>query len=304
MIIQDVRNILMVSRWGSINKAAEQIPMTQPALSRCIQKVEREFRVSLFHRKQGSLIALTKEGEAFVRMGEKMLEAYGEFEQTLERGEDRHTIRLGLPPQMSYSTSELILREMYERCPQCRLYLHPLQNELLKAGLEDGSLDCAVLREVGREKVEERFHFVPLTQNSIMLALRKGSRAGEKAREVPGQPWKVLSLEHLWGEKFVANLPGSNSRKYSECVLEKAGISGELIPMANLNNRMDMVRRGEANCLVLAGLATLPQYAGLDFFALPPEQTVIVMTGIACRKGQEKKRYFKLLCECMKEVYL
>ena len=41
MTIQDIQNILMVSRCGSINKAAEQIPMTQPALSRCIQKVER-----------------------------------------------------------------------------------------------------------------------------------------------------------------------------------------------------------------------------------------------------------------------
>ena len=86
MTIQDIQNILMVNRWGSINKAAEQIPMTQPALSRCLQKVERELRVHLFQRKQGSQISLTKEGEAFMRMGEKVMEIYSDFERTMERG--------------------------------------------------------------------------------------------------------------------------------------------------------------------------------------------------------------------------
>lgn len=304
MTIQDIQNILTVSRWGSINKAAEQIPMTQPALSRCIQKVEREFQVHLFRRKQGSQLSLTKEGEAFIHMGEKMLEAYGEFERTVERERagDHFSIHLGLPPQMSYSISEALLQGMHEKAPQCRVYLHPLRNDLLETGLENGSLDFAILRRVESKEMEDRFHFAPVNRGSIELALRSGSRAGEKAYPGTESALEILDLTHLRGERFVANLPGSNSWDYSRQILEKAGIPVNLIEMANFNNRMDMVRRGEANCLVLPGISLLSHYSQLNFYALPQEQTVTVVTGLACKKGQEKKRYFQLLLSCLQEA--
>ncbi len=301
MTIQDVRNILMVSRCGSINKAAGQIPMTQPALSRCIQKVERELQVHLFHRKQGGQISLTKEGEVFLRMGEKMLEAYGDFERFLEQERDRQTIHLGLPPQMSYSISEGLLQGMYTRSPQHRLVLHPLRNDQLIAGLEDGSLDYAILRQGESEEVPAQFHFALIKENPIYLALRSGSCAGKMAEEEPDTGRKTLDLKHLRGEKFVANLPGSNSRQYSECILEKAGIPVHLMEMANFNNRMDMVRRGEANCLVI--FSPSDRYADLTFYDLPREQSYTVLTNLACKKGREGKRYFQMLLSCLEDIF-
>ena len=299
MTIQDVRNILMVSRCGSINKAAEQIPMTQPALSRCIQKVEREFQVHLFRRRQGSQLSFTKEGEAFLRMGEKMLEAYGDFERFLER--DQQTIHLGLPPQMSYTVSERLLQGMYERCPQCRIVLHPLRNDQLITGLEDGSLDYTILRQQETEEVPEQVHFTLIRRNPIRLALRSGSPAGKMAREEPGSGRRVLDLRYLKGESFVANLPGSNSRQYSEYILSKAGLPLNLLEMANFNNRIDMVRRGEANCLVI--FSRPEQYADINFYDLTEEQAYTVLTGLACRRGQEGKRDFRLLLSCLQEIF-
>lgn len=300
MTIQDIQNILMVSRCGGINKAAGQIPMTQPALSRCIQKVERELQVPLFRRKQGGQISLTKEGEAFLQMGERVLEAYGSFRRTLERGSDPFTIHLGLPPQMGYGSSEKLLRDMYERSPQYRICLHSLPNEQLIAGLKSGDLDCAIFRLEEGEEPDGQLHFEVLRVNAVRLMLRNGSRAGEMAYEVPGSTGKVLDLSCLRGEKFVANLPGSNSRSYSERILNKAGIPLNFMEMANFNNRIDMVRRGEASCLAICDAG---RYPDLAFYDLLPEQSHKILSCLACRRGHEKEQYFRLLLSSLKEVY-
>lgn len=77
----------IVANQLSFTKAAEQIFLSQPAVSKTIRKLEEDFKITLFIRKRSS-IELTNDGKAFLVYTNKILETYSEMEnQFLHRNE-------------------------------------------------------------------------------------------------------------------------------------------------------------------------------------------------------------------------
>lgn len=65
MTIQQLKYIITVAETGSITEAAKKLYISQPSLSNAIKDIEKETKLTVFHRsRQG--IALTKEGLEFL----------------------------------------------------------------------------------------------------------------------------------------------------------------------------------------------------------------------------------------------
>ena len=64
---------------GSINKAAEEIHVAQPNLSRVIKELEADLGITIFQRSAHGMI-LTPEGEEFVGRARKILEQVDDME--------------------------------------------------------------------------------------------------------------------------------------------------------------------------------------------------------------------------------
>ena len=78
--IVQVRYVLEVARCLNISHAAKHLFVTQSALSQQIARLESELGYLLFQREVHGL-RLTKEGEAFCRAAEPVLEGWTEFSQ-------------------------------------------------------------------------------------------------------------------------------------------------------------------------------------------------------------------------------
>ena len=61
-----IRDFLTIVERGSLRAAARQLEVTQPAMTRSIQELERELGVVLFERK-GTGVQLTPMGSVFLR---------------------------------------------------------------------------------------------------------------------------------------------------------------------------------------------------------------------------------------------
>ena len=70
MNMNDIQYIAEIARQGSINKAAKELFVSQPSLSKCIHKIEKEFDIEIFRRSKGSTVKLTEDGGYFVEMAE------------------------------------------------------------------------------------------------------------------------------------------------------------------------------------------------------------------------------------------
>lgn len=75
MNMTSIRYIIEVAKWGTINKAARNLHISQPALSREIKKTEDEIGVMIFSRTTNG-INVTPQGREFICLAEKLYEYY------------------------------------------------------------------------------------------------------------------------------------------------------------------------------------------------------------------------------------
>lgn len=68
------------ARCGTLLRAAEELHITQPTLSRSMRKLEEELGVSLFHR-ENSKLALNETGRVAAEYAEKVLDAHRDLEE-------------------------------------------------------------------------------------------------------------------------------------------------------------------------------------------------------------------------------
>lgn len=81
MTQSEITAFLAIIQCGSFSSAAEHLYITQPALSRRIQALEKKVGYKLFERSRGFRnAALTEQGRVFVGIAEKMLDLLSETE--------------------------------------------------------------------------------------------------------------------------------------------------------------------------------------------------------------------------------
>lgn len=140
MDLRTLRNFVTVAHEENITRAAAQLFITQPALSRQMQQLENELRVRLFERSVRHS-TLTAEGRLFLRRAEEMLALMEKTREELSSTALKGTLSLGMG---EFATGEWLARAVTEF-----LTLHPGVNctlfegnstsvkELLQAGLLD-----------------------------------------------------------------------------------------------------------------------------------------------------------------------
>lgn len=96
-----LEQLIAFSRQGTLSGAAEELHISQPALSQSMKKLEESLGVSLFERSKNK-IALNENGIMAVQLGEKLLEQSREMEERLRLFDrSRRTLCGGLRPGAS-----------------------------------------------------------------------------------------------------------------------------------------------------------------------------------------------------------
>ncbi|MBQ8093990.1 MAG: LysR family transcriptional regulator [Clostridia bacterium] len=86
MNLMHLKYAVSIADYGSINKAAEEIHVAQPNLSRIIKELESDLGISIFRRSSRGM-ELTPDGENFIRMAKRILEQVDEMEQMYKNGQ-------------------------------------------------------------------------------------------------------------------------------------------------------------------------------------------------------------------------
>ncbi|HXZ39201.1 MAG TPA: LysR substrate-binding domain-containing protein [Terriglobales bacterium] len=188
MELRHVRYFLAVAESLNFSKAAQQLHIAQPPLSRQIRQLEDELGVELFVRTRRG-VQLTKAGRAFLDEGRKLVVQAGhatEAARHAQKGESG-IVRIGIASGLGGLVAKVVA-EHCRRFPginiECKDVFSGLQNEILeKCEIDVGflrppvnqvKLDCELLFE------EE---FVVVLPKSHRLAKRKFLKLKEVADE-------------------------------------------------------------------------------------------------------------------------
>ena len=126
-------------------RAAERLNMTQPPLSRQVQKLERAVGVRLLER-DNRRVVLTEAGQAFLTEARRLLalvETAGDLARRVDRGA-AGTLRLGFTAVSAIRTLGPFLRRMSEELPGVDVILHERVTPAQVDGLLRGELDLGL----------------------------------------------------------------------------------------------------------------------------------------------------------------
>ena len=88
--------LLTICERGSFTKAAEELSLTQPAVSHHIRQLETELGMRIFYRKRGEIL-LTQEGKILVKYAKRIMGLYEKMHRDLTAAaRQMTTLRVGV----------------------------------------------------------------------------------------------------------------------------------------------------------------------------------------------------------------
>ena len=304
MTIQDITNILTVIKEKSVNKAAAVLYTSQPALSKCIKRVEQEYGIMLFERSKGASLALTDAGRHFEEMAETVLKAQTRFEDQLQqiRVQSDKTIQFAVTMQRAQTLSGPIMRYVYENYPDYRVNIKTYPSRELLEVLLSGVADMVLMVDGRYEKAG--VYSQEIARSKEYIYLRNGSEAGRKAAIEAGRSFPVLSLHELDGETFVCNKKGSSSRYNLEKLLERNAVRGHIIDEPNHALRIAKVDSGYASAIVPDEV--VQDTVLLDpsrIYSIPHDEQAYTGRYLVCRENFKDDIRYRIVLEALKQQF-
>ena len=161
MTIQQLKYIITVAETGSITEAAKKLYISQPSLSNAIKDIEKETKLTVFHRsRQG--IALTKEGLEFLGYARSVVQQMELLENRFVSNEPAK-LRFGVSTQHYTFTSNAFV-ELVERFGQERyeFILNETQTIQIMEDVKNRFSDLGILfssngnKAIIRKELEDR----------------------------------------------------------------------------------------------------------------------------------------------------
>lgn len=146
MDIDTLQAFAAVADHGSFSRAAEQLHLTQPAVSKRVAALEHELAARLFDR-IGRNVVLTEAGRALLPGARRILGEIGELRQVVDNlaVEVRGRLSLATSHHIGLHRLPPVLRAYTARYPQVELDLHFMDSEAACAAVEHGELELAVV---------------------------------------------------------------------------------------------------------------------------------------------------------------
>lgn len=137
--------VITVARLGSFTKAAQELDLSQPALSRQVMGLERSLGVKLFER-VGRAVRLTSGGEELVSRAGPLLEELSRVTSNLStnNGTSAGRVRLGASESVAVNALPSILRPYLMANRRLNFRLICRTSDRLPEMVANGELDVAV----------------------------------------------------------------------------------------------------------------------------------------------------------------
>jgi DNA-binding transcriptional LysR family regulator len=289
--IGDIEAFIEVAETNSFANAASNLNLSQPALSRRIQKLEYELGTSLFDRTTRS-VQLSYSGRNFLERAKSIIEAIQTATKTLN---EKYTF----PSIVKIAAVNTALKNIIfptiklfkEQNPNSKIQIIEKSANYVVDSVLGGECDFAInfmgLQEPGIE-------FEPLFEEEYVVVFPKGDELEKKRK---------IKISDIKGRDFIAVWKGSGSRIYFEDALAKHKETLEwTYEVRHVPNALEMVEQGMGITLA-PRLAISKQYKGLSFRTLIDPKVSRVM-GLIKRSGRNLTFDSQQLYDLLKQRYL
>ncbi len=170
---------LSVAEKLSFSKAAEDLFISQPAVTRHIKELETKLDTTLFERK-GNKIYLTEAGKITYRYFREIKQQYRELEFDLGQLNDtfQGNLRIGASSTISQYVIPKVLAAFHKRFPRIELFVFNGNSFEMENKLQENEIDLALVENESSQANIRYIDFlddeiIPVTGSSSVYARRK-----------------------------------------------------------------------------------------------------------------------------------
>ncbi|CAH1203639.1 HTH-type transcriptional regulator GltR [Paenibacillus plantiphilus] len=236
MNLENIEAFVYINHYGSFNKAAEVLYLSQPSVTARIQSLERELNCKLFDR-LGKGIQITEEGKRFLPYAQQILMTYQKGKLHITQNKSLpEELRIGCTASVSnYTIPELIPR-LKQKFPNIHYKLLTGTTDDIIGKVVNKEVDIGFVRNVNHPNLQS----IKFYEDPICLYVYEGhpflTEDNLSIEDIAAQPlvfFECGALDWLRVHRIFGSLDRppniqfltDNSETAKKLVLQKAGIS-------------------------------------------------------------------------------
>ena len=272
---------------GGFTRAAEELHLTQPAISDQVRKLEEEYDLLLFnrHKKQ---VSLTPQGEKLLEITRRLFDSE---QQALELLSESRALRAGTLRIVADSAHHLlhILARFRERHPGVKISVRAGNTDSVLAALHGYEADIGVLGDL------------PESRDIEALQLNSTPITAFVARTHPLARRAALSFAELKDLPLVLREEGSKTRRKLEDAARAAGVA--LIPAIEAEGR-EAVREIVASGAGIGFVSAAEVGADARRVAIPGEgaEAMVMDEALVCLRDRRGGKLVQAFFDIAREM--
>lgn len=240
MELDQLRYFLRVAERGNYTRAAEELGISQPALSRSVQKLEDELGQPVFERRTRS-VSLTDAGTLLQSRARQVLMILEDTKAEITDDGQSGRLRIGAIPTIAPYFLPDVLQRFSSRFPRAKLIVQENTTDVLLKGCTQGELDLAIVALPVPAKYLETEE---LFEEELLLVLPPGHPLVEKNRirlsDVEPFPFVLLDEAHCLSENITSFC---RQRSFHPVTVERTSQLAMVQELVSLSHGVSMIPR-------------------------------------------------------------
>ncbi len=200
--LPQLAHFVAVAKAGNFTAAAAEIGISQPALSRSVQKLERVIGEPLFER-QPRGVKLTELGSFFLVRANQIRDLIEDTFAELDEASNRGQIRLAVIPTIAPYLLPSVLRKFGRDHPEIKFQVQEDTTQNILRLCKDGDIDLAI---VALPITEKYLEVEALFEEELILVVPKGHSLETKKRirlaDIQDYPFITLDRQHCLSDNI------------------------------------------------------------------------------------------------------
>ena len=271
MTLNQLEYFCAVCRYHSISKAAEELFVSQPAISVAIRDLENEFHLRLLNHAKNK-ISPTQEGIEFYKRAEIILgqtqDMYSDFSQL---SLTMKPVRIAIPPLMSTVFFPRMIDAFHEIYSDVPVQLYEYGSVRARALLDSGALDMALVNMDFYNL--ENYNSQILMEDSLEYCVSRNHRYASKEN---------ITLDMMKDERIILLNTDSVQTKLLKSKFNALGFKPNIILYCSqLYTTLNFLRGGDCGAFLYSSLAVNPR----DFVKIPLASKTYTNFGFIWKTG-------------------
>lgn len=284
MNLRELDYMLAIAKHQNITKAAESLYITQPALTRFLQNIEKEFNQKFFKR-LGNKFILTYAGERYIEKAKEIVvlkkELYQEMSDIAEKNQG--VLKVSFPVMRGTYMLPCTLPIFGKQYPNIQLDIHEANSGDLESMLLSGDTDLAFFNLPIKSP---DIAYEVISHEEIVLVTEKNHHFIHQSVQKDGCKYPWLDLAYVKNESFVLQTTNQRTRQIVDKLLDAHGIKANIkLTTRNIRASVELTAAGYASCFVCeTHLKHIGLQDNLAYFSIGNPQTSVEFVA-AYRRG-------------------